>query len=192
MDEEGISMEGFKDAFVKGNMFASGIAVDYGASVVVAKSGDSTEQGDGTSVLGKKEFRVLSKPELASGIPVGKRMPSFKVLNQADARPWHFQELLRSNGMWRLVVFPGDIKKPATKQRLEDFGKKLGEKGSFLNRFTPSSRRYDSVIELLSVHSSKRQETTVFDFPEAFRPWDEASGWDYWKIHVVGHSEGFP
>ena len=38
MDAEGISMEEFKEAFVKGNMFASGIAVDYGASVIVAIS----------------------------------------------------------------------------------------------------------------------------------------------------------
>ena len=29
MDSEGISMEGFKEAFVKGNMFASGIGTSY-------------------------------------------------------------------------------------------------------------------------------------------------------------------
>src|ERR1700744_3742722 len=45
LDEEGISMDEFKGAFQKGNLFASGVAVDYGASVVVAKSGDSTIQG---------------------------------------------------------------------------------------------------------------------------------------------------
>ena len=45
MDEAGISMDEFKDAFVKGNMFASGVAVDYGASVIVAKEGDAQEQG---------------------------------------------------------------------------------------------------------------------------------------------------
>ena len=179
-------MDVFKDAFVKGNMFASGIAVDYGASVVVAKSGDSTKQGDGTAVLGKEEFRVVSKQELATDIKVGMRMPSFKVLNQADARPWHFQELLKSNGTWRIVVFPGDVKK--NKQRLEEFGKKLGDTDSFLNRFTPSSQRYDSVIELLSVHSGPRQGTTIFDFPEAFRPWSESDGWDYWKVHVDDES----
>src|ERR1700744_5148793 len=108
LDEEGISMEEFKRAFEKGNMFASGVAVDYGASVIVAKEGDSVEQGDGTAVLGEAKFRVVSDQRLATQIKVGMRMPSFKVLNQADARPWHFQERLKSNGTWRVVIFSGD------------------------------------------------------------------------------------
>ncbi len=47
-DEAGISMTEFKDAFEKGNMFASSLAVDYGASILIAKPGDSAEKGDGT------------------------------------------------------------------------------------------------------------------------------------------------
>lgn len=183
MDEEGISMEAFKDAFVKGNMFASGIAVDYGASVIVAKSGSGKDQGDGTDVLGKAEQKATSTPELATALEVGKRMPSFKVLNQADARPWHFQELLKSNGRWRLVVFAGNIATTSQRERLEELGRKLSGDDSFL-KFSTGSGRYDSVIEVLSVHSAKRQETTIFDFPEVFRPWDDADGWDYWKVHV--------
>ena len=79
-------------------MFASGIAVDYGASVIVAKSGSTTDQGDGTDVSVSNKYRVTSDQSLAPEILIGKRMPSTKVLNQADARPWHFQELLPSNG----------------------------------------------------------------------------------------------
>lgn len=184
MDEEGISMDVFKDAFEKGNMFASGIAVDYGASVIVAKSGSGKEQGDGTDVLGDAKLRIVSKPEVATKLDVGKRMPSFKVLNQADARPWHFQELLKSNGRWRVVVFPGNIKDSQQKQRLDLLGEKLADSNSFLRWATPTGQKYDSVIELLSCHSSPRQETTIFDFPEVFRPWDDHDGWDYWKIHV--------
>ena len=85
----------------KGNMFASGIAVDYGASVIVAKTGTATDQGDGTDVSVSKEYRVTSDQSLAPEILIGKRMPSTKVLNQSDARPWHFQELLPSNGTVR-------------------------------------------------------------------------------------------
>lgn len=186
MDEEGISMEVFKDAFEKGNMFASGIAVDYGASVIVAKSGSGKDQGDGTDVLGNEDVRVVSKnaETLASKLEVGKRMPSFKVLNQADARPWHFQELLKSNGRWRVVVFAGDIRDSQQKKRLDSLGEKLNSEDSFLRTSTPQGSKYDSVIELLSVHSAPRQETTIFDFPECFRPWDDQDGWDYWKVHV--------
>ena len=184
MDEEGISMDVFKKAFEKGNMFASGIAVDYGASVIVAKEGNAEEQGDGTDVSGEDKTRVDSVQERATDVKVGMRMPSFKVLNQADARPSHFQELLKSNGTWRVVVFPGDIRKPETKDRLASLGSKLASQDSFLKRYTPATERYDSVIELLAVHAAPRREATVFDFPEVFRPWDELEGWDYWKIFV--------
>jgi phenol 2-monooxygenase (NADPH) len=185
MDEEGISPEVFKDAFVKGNMFASGIAVDYGASLIVAKSGDSAEQGDGTKVmLADQASRVVSKQEFATDIKVGMRMPSFKVLNQADARPWHLQELLKSNGTWRVIVFPGDIRRPELKQKLESLGQKLVESKSFLHRYTPAQEGFDSVIELLAVHAAPRQEVTIFDFPEVFRHFDSNDGHDYNKIFV--------
>ena len=96
-DEAGVSMAVFKDAFEKGNLFASGIAVDYGASVLVAKPGSAKEQGDGTDVaLGA--HRVVGKQDLATNILLGKRLPSFKVLNQSDARPWHFAEFLKADG----------------------------------------------------------------------------------------------
>lgn len=197
MDEEGISMEVFKDAFQKGNLFASGIAVDYGASIIVAKEGDSKEQGDGTEVLGKQKYRVVSKQELATEIKVGMRIPSFKVLNQADARPWHLQELLRSNGTWRVMIFPGDITKSEQKEKLNILGKKLENDNSFLKRLTPQEARYDSVIEVLAVHASPRQDVTIFDFPQVFRPLDNVEGCDYWKIYVddwsyhEGNSEAY-
>ncbi|OCT53145.1 Phenol 2-monooxygenase [Cladophialophora carrionii] len=193
LDEEGISMDEFKRAFEKGNLFASGVAVDYGASIVVAKSGDSTKQGDGTEVLGAEKLRVISNQGLATEIKVGMRMPSFKVLNQADARPWHFQELLKSNGTWRVVVFAGNIKNPDQRARINKLGEKLSTSTSFLTRFTPPNKRYDSVFELLSVHSAPRQEVTIFDFPPVFHPWDDNDGWDYWKIFVddVSYHEGY-
>ena len=193
LDEEGISMDEFKRAFEKGNLFASGVAVDYGASVVVAKQGDSSAQGDGTDVLGKQEARVLSEQDLATGVTVGMRMPSFKVLNQADARPWHLQELLKSNGTWRVVIFAGDVRNPDQKAKIEALGEKLSSTTSFLQRFTPPSQRYDSVFELLTVHSAPRHDVTIFDFPPVFRPWSDTDGWDYWKIFVddVSYHEGY-
>jgi phenol 2-monooxygenase len=155
----------------------------------MAKSGDSAQQGDGTDVSVKdKAFVVASQQPLAPKVEVGKRMPSIKVLNQADARPWHFQELLKSNGRWRLVIFPGDISQPKQKERLNELGKNLEGADSFLKRFTPSGARYDSVIEVLTVHAAPRAETTIFDLPEVFRPYDDVDGWDYWKIFVDDQS----
>ncbi|KIW37175.1 uncharacterized protein PV06_10794 [Exophiala oligosperma] len=198
MDEEGISMEEFKDAFVKGNLFASGIAVEYGASILVAKPGSSTKQGDGTDVAVHSGLRVISTPSLAPKIELGKRIPSFKVLNQSDARPSHLQELLRSNGRWRVVTFVGDIRDSNQASKLKVLGDKLASPDSFLHRFTPPPpARYDDVFELLVVHNTPRRETTIFDFPPVWHPYDEVDGWDYWKIFVddesyhEGHGEIF-
>ncbi|BCS26562.1 putative FAD monooxygenase [Aspergillus puulaauensis] len=178
MDEEGISMDSFKEAFEKGNLFASGIAVDYCSSVIVAKETESNP--------------VVSVQELAPEVKLGKRMPSVKVLSQADARPWHIQERLPSNGRWRVMVFAGDVTKQPQKEKIERLGAALGSKGSFLQCYKPAGARYDSVIEVLTVHAGPRDAVDIFDFPEVFRPYDEIEGWDYEKIFVddLSYHEG--
>lgn len=193
MDEAGISMAEFKMAFEKGNLFASGTAVDYGSSVIVAKEGSSEEQGDGTDVGHKTiALRVVGKQQLSTEIKLGMRMPSFKVLNQADARPWHFQEILRSTGQWRLVVFAGDVSQPAQMERVQKLGARLAASDSFLSRFTPAGQRIDSVIEVLTIHSAPRVAIELSDFPEIFHPFHDRDGWDYWKIYVddLSYHEG--
>jgi phenol 2-monooxygenase len=155
----------------------------------VAKKGDAAEQGDGTDVATKNtSLQVVSDQSLAANVKVGMRMPSFKVLNQSDARPSHFQELLKSNGRWRVVVFAGDVADAAQKAKVASLGDQLGAADSFLRRFTPPGARYDSVIEVLAVHSAPRRSVTVFDFPEVFRPYDPEDGWDYWKLFVDDES----
>lgn len=189
MDEAGISMDEFKSAFEKGNMFASGVAVDYGSSIIVAKAGNAAEQGDGTDVgLKSDTLRVVGKQELATQIKLGMRMPSFKVLNQADARPWHFQEILRSNGKWRIVVFAGNVSNQEQMARVQKLGQSLAAPRSFINRFTPQGKPIDSVIEILTIHSAPRTTTELHDFPDIFHPFFERDGWDYWKIYVDDQS----
>jgi phenol 2-monooxygenase len=84
--------------------------------------------------MGRDSLRVVSKQDLATEIKVRKRMPSFKVLNQADARPWHFQELLKSKGCWRLVVFAGNMKDVRRKARIEKLGQQLSWERSFVQK----------------------------------------------------------
>jgi phenol 2-monooxygenase len=188
-DEAGISMDEFKSAFEKGNLFASGIAVDYGASLIVAKDGDAAKQGDGTAVARSDSIRVRGKQKLAVNIKLGMRMPSFKVLNQADARPWHFQEVLRSNGKWRIVVFAGDVSDKKQMERVQKFGQELSApKSSFISRFTPQGNPIDSVIEILTIHSAPRAAVELHDFPEIFRPFSHREGWNYWKVYADDQS----
>ena len=62
---------------------------------------------------------------MATNILIGMRIPSYKVLNQSDARPWHLQELLPSNGTWRILVFAGDILDPVQFALYEALGGSL-------------------------------------------------------------------
>lgn len=159
-------------------------AVDYGASAIVAKTGNSEEQGDGTNVSVLDAYRVQSTQALAPGIPIGQRMPSTKVLNQSDARPWHFQELLPSNGRWRIAIFTGNITQPSQRQKLTKLGTDLTSPTSFLKKYTPPQAHPAAVFEILAIHSAPRATTTIFDFPPVFRPYDDLDGWDYSKIYV--------
>lgn len=173
-------------------MWLTNVAIDYGASTIVAKSGDTSEQGDGTDVSVDAKCRVESDQALAKEILVGKRIPSVKVLNQSDARPWHLQELLPSTGRWRVIVFPGDITKPTQAKKLQAVGSAFATKNSWLSRFTPSGARFDEVFEVFAVHHAPRTSVTIFDFPSVFRNFDETDGWDYSKIYAddVSYHEG--
>ncbi|KAJ0297655.1 hypothetical protein COL516b_010507 [Colletotrichum fioriniae] len=198
LDEEGVSMEVFKDAFLKGNLFASGLSVDYGASNLVVKAGDSLKQGDGSKVLksvasiSEEDFK--KKQALAPGLPVGMRFNSFKVLNQACARPWHFQEILKADGRFRVVLFAGNILDASQKARVDKFCAALDAPDNFLRKATPANAAIDSVIEVLTIHSAKRTDTELLrDFPDILHPFDSHTGWDYNKVYVDDESyhEGF-
>lgn len=174
MDAEGVSMEEFKDAFLKGNMFASGLSVKYGASELVATK--------------------ASNQSLATGITLGMRFNSFKVLNQADARPWHFQERLKADGRFRVVLFAGNILEAGQKLRVDRFCARLDSEDSFIRRVKSTGAPVDSVVEVLTIHSSKRTDTELLrDFPEILHPFDKSTGWNYDKVFAddVSYHEGF-
>lgn len=154
----------------------------------MAKQGSAAEQGDGTDVSSNQNRRITSKPQLATKIDIGKRMPSFKVLNHSDARPWHLQELLKSNGRWRVIVFAGQLTETQNMQRMQKLGKRLSGPDSFIRRYTPPGQSIDNIIEVLTVHAGPRTGIELLDLPEAFRPHHGGMGWDYWKVYVDDES----
>ena len=175
-DELGVSMEEFKSEFVRSLLFASGLSVDYGPSALVAKpsTAPSSTQVDTTKA---------STP--ATKIELGKRFPSQQVLNQADARPWHFSRFLKSDGRWRIILFAGNILSQVQRLRMETLCATLDSPTGLIRRYTPNQRPVDAVIEILTVHSSERQQVELLrDFPEILRPEREGEGWDYEKVFV--------
>ena len=101
-------------------MFASGLAVVYSGSILIAKPGNSAEEGDGTDVGPQlnEEGKVVGTQELSSNIKMGMRFPSFQVLNQSDARPWQFCHFLESDGRFRIILFAGNLKDQTQWQRV--------------------------------------------------------------------------
>ncbi|KAF1913433.1 FAD binding domain-containing protein [Ampelomyces quisqualis] len=169
MDEQGVNMSDFKDAFLQGNMFASGLSVAYGTSMLVAKADSATKQ------------------DLATNIKLGMRFPSFKVLNQCDARPWELQQKLKSDGRFRLVVFAGRVGDARQQSRLRTFCGRLAS-SFFLAPHVHAN------IDVLTVHASRRVDTELLrDFPDVLHRFDERTGWDYESVYVDDESyhEGF-
>ncbi|BFZ65156.1 hypothetical protein YB2330_006319 [Saitoella coloradoensis] len=171
-DDMGISLEEFKKVFEKGNLFASGTAVDYGPSAIVAKDGKAVpqyaepEDTDDPSAAG---VRTVSRTGLSTKILPGQRVPSTKVLNHSDARPWHLNELLKSTGKWRIVPFLGDPRSTSQMSRIHALATWLDSENSPWRRYTPPTLPVDALFDTLSIHSAPRAEVEWFSFPPALR-----------------------
>ncbi|KAK6585228.1 hypothetical protein PZA11_001955 [Diplocarpon coronariae] len=96
------------------------------------------------------------------------RMPSFQVLNQADARSWHFQQTPKSDGRWRIMAFAENFSDAKQVERANNLGKILDSPGSFIKRFTPAGKEIDSLFDILTIHYAKRAEAELHTFPGIF------------------------
>jgi phenol 2-monooxygenase len=188
LNEAGVSMEEFGELFRTGLIWASNIGVEYPPSELVASA-------DEESTL---NIKVRSRPDLASKIRIGQRLPSVQVLNHADARPWQFQQLLKSDGCFRLIVFAGDMTKPQQKERIHSFCASLNHDYSFLQRYCMHGLpRCGVPVEILTLHSSKRKDVELCEFPQLLYPFDDENGWQYDKVfaddesYLHGHGHAY-
>jgi len=147
-DELGVSMDEFKTAFYKGNKFASGTAINYDASVIVAKEGS-----------------IVSKQELAPEVEIGTRLKSHRVVRHSEGLSIHIGDLLVSDGRFRILLFAGKATDSAQMKRIEAFGKYLDSENSIISKYTRKGEKRDSTIEVLTIHSNTRDEIEMHDFP---------------------------
>jgi phenol 2-monooxygenase (NADPH) len=181
-DAAGISMSEFKSVFQKGALFATGLSVDYGASILIAK--------ELIDSIDKKQ--IASKLNPVPNAKLGFRFPSAQVLNQSSAAPVQIAKHLTSDGRFRIILFAGNLTSQDQFKRVEEFCKSLTAANSFLHRFTPQGQKIDSVIEILTIHSGSRTAIELLDLPDLLHPFDEQTGWDYEKVFVddVSYHEG--
>jgi phenol 2-monooxygenase len=148
--------------------------------MLVAKLGNAIDQGDGTDVSSK--LKVIGKQGLASETKLGMRFPSFQVLNQTDARAWQFQQKLKSDGRFRIIVFAGNVVNPEQSTRLQVFCEHLTSSSLLAPHLIKD-------IEVLTLHSAKRTEVELLrDFPDVLHPFDAKTGWDYDSVYVDDES----
>ena len=143
--------QSFRDQFSR---FSSGVSVTYGPSYVVA---------DSTAIDSTAKERIDSPQPpghgVATGMTLGQRMPSYKVVRQADLRVVQFSEALASNGRWRVVVFAGEL----TSSRLsvvQDLGGALEE---LVRGYKGLGDACGSSIEIILLHSGSRASMDLLD-----------------------------
>lgn len=154
--------------------FMAGTDVTYPPSILIADGGN---QGD---------------LNLARNIKLGMRLPSFPVVYLCDGISTHLAQRLSSDGSWRLLVFPGDLRQPQRMNALVDFADFFSKRSHIAHlreKQAPRIRYPD--IETLLIQSSPRDTTNLLDLPEIFHPFDEIMGWDYWKTFADDGGEAY-
>ncbi|KAI0195231.1 FAD binding domain-containing protein [Xylaria flabelliformis] len=202
MDETGVSMEEFSNAFNMSHMFTSGIGVDYKPSALVAKPPERRVLKSHTEVEANQNaihVQAQSTLCLATNCKPGMRFPSFQVVAQSDARPWQLHHKMPSNGRFRLVVFSGDISNPTRQTLINGLGAWLSTDvlpryprielcpGSDPHGGTTKfkSSCHPSVIDVLLIHTAKRADIEILrDLHDVYHPFDTKLGWDYGKVFV--------
>lgn len=97
--DNGSSPNHFNEQFVKAGRYTAGLTATYGDSLITS-AGASTQS-------------------LAKSVVVGMRFPSAQVVRFCDAKAMQLVKALPSDGRWRVVVFGGDIRKPALLAKVE-------------------------------------------------------------------------
>lgn len=169
--EELMKMTGFdvkdvRDAFRKNAEFISNLGIKYDDSVITTGA--------------------TSKQQLAKNIHLGVRMPSTPVVNHSDMFTIELGRRLWNDGRFRVLLFAGDVRDADQYHRLQRFGQLLSEPDSFVNTYTPNGGAFDSLVDVLTIHTADPHEMELHDFPDALHPFDESSGWSYDKIFSEG------
>ena len=106
---------------------------------------------------------MTSQQHLAKNVVIGLRLASTRLTRMADAKPMHLSEAMPADGRWRILVFGGDITRPALADKLAVLGRKLASLHSSDQFSTPSGVGIDSFIETLVLLSGGRH---AIDYPD--------------------------
>ncbi|KAG6850666.1 hypothetical protein H0H93_010394 [Arthromyces matolae] len=110
---------------------------------------------------------------VASGLVVGKRVPSQQLTRIADGRPFELQNLLPSDTRFKLLVFTGDLSNPIQNARVSKLAMDLMSKDSFLRRYSVGGDIF-AAFDILSI-TANQNNIQCRDLPEFLRShWSRA------------------
>ena len=147
-------------------MFTAGVLIQYHPRCIIGRPSTTS-------------------PSAKHHLILGMRLPSFWVLNQANAVPREIRQVLRSDGRFRVLVFAGRRHPFAlTVCSLPQAWRQSSSKNSCLHRITPSHNHLDPRIETITIHSAVRSEIDLSDLHEVCHPWSDHWGWDCCKVYA--------
>lgn len=126
--------------------------------------------------------REIGAAKIARNVKLGTRLPSFPLYYQCDGVLVHIMQILRNDGIWRLLVFPGCLRQTGRTKALHEFSESFSNQPHLANFQQKRSSCDRPIMELLLIQSSSRTVDSFLDLPELFRPFDDTMGWDYWRI----------
>lgn len=148
--EANVSSEYIAEQFKKAGQYTAGLATAYKDSAII-----SAER---------------STQSLASSLIVGMRLPSTQVVRWCDANTLHLVKALPADGRWRIIAFPGDVRKADATERLENLATYLASASGPIRTYTRLDADIDSFIEPIVVLSGPRVEVEQDQIPEFFFP----------------------
>ncbi|KAG2159491.1 FAD binding domain-containing protein [Suillus bovinus] len=104
--------------------------------------------------------------ELAGGLVLGKRVPPYKFMRAADARPFELQDLLPSDFCFKLLVFTGEFNDPLQQTRVESMVVDMQKRESFLNRHTTPG---NSPFDIITISKGRKDKFNILRLPTLLR-----------------------
>lgn len=123
--------------------------------------------------------------EAAAGLPIGFRFPDATTYSQSDGTLTPTITLLKSNGLWRLLVFAGDVSDKSQLSAINAMGDRIK---ALQQKYEPASASQKDFLEILLIHSCPISAVESSDFHDVFFPVDGVMGRNYFTVY--GDSNG--
>lgn len=136
-DEGEFTAEQKRDAWEQSIRFTSGTGVQYLPNSIVLDA----KQG--------------KQSQLAKNVTPGQHFENQQVFGAFNAHAIQLQAEVRADGRWRIVVFPGDVRKQDRLDAYTKFGEELGD---IVKKYTPKDADPDAVIQTLTVFDSPHKD----------------------------------